>query len=159
MYAIEAGQHRGVVFGVVVCVRLFALELPVGDQPLEIGVDGTEIAVSGSQHGRIGPVALLGKQVVEPHPAAGTDPQRRGVDQEAGRGQPVDGRGDVGKVFTQGLRQVGGDHPALEPHGLQYRQLAHELIRCAMSASSRNSGVSLSDQADNARTPWRTSPS
>ena len=73
MHIVEAGQYRGVVFGVIVGVGIAfwaALELPIGDQGLEIGVHGAEVVVSGGHRGRVDVLALLGEQRLEPGAAA-----------------------------------------------------------------------------------------
>ena len=94
VHIVEAGQHRVIVFGVIVGVGRAAgaaLELPIRDQGLEIGVDGAKVVVSGGQRGRSTPLRSSASSAASLLAPAGGDPHRRTVDQQAGGGELLDG--------------------------------------------------------------------
>ena len=192
------------------CLRP-AFELPVGDQGLEIGVDGAEVVVGGRHRRRVDalrssasnassrarppglirnvapstsrPDRSVARRLADvvcssPNVAARSAGTTRPLSRTAcstansvivsrptlaqsQRGQHADQRGGGNHIGVPAVQ--GGAHRGvgmLSSLGWSPAACARSgLTRRAMSASSRSSGVSLSDHADRVRLPSRTSPS
>src|SRR5271168_793252 len=138
MYIVETGQHRRVVAGVLVRVGLAVLELPIGDQRLEFGVDGAKFVVSRQDCRRVEMRPLVGEQSLKAPPTFGAEPERRTVEQQTRADEPVD---DVKAIFPQRRGQIGTADPAFQPDCLQHAQFAHDTPLSRIAASIASSGL------------------